>query len=59
MTKAKPEPPIAEPDRDPNLSDEEISRRMERGIRRFLSTPPQPHGRSPKEPTRPKRRKKA
>jgi hypothetical protein len=28
----------------------EIARRMERGIRRFLNTPPEPHGKNPKAP---------
>jgi hypothetical protein len=32
------------------LPDEEIARRMERGLRRALSTPPQPHGKNPKSP---------
>jgi hypothetical protein len=31
-------------------SPEETARRMERGIRRFLNTPPQPHGKNPKSP---------
>ena len=31
-------------------SPEEIARRMERGIRRFLNTPPQPRGKNPKAP---------
>jgi hypothetical protein len=29
------------------LPDDEIARQMERGIRRALSTPPQPHGKNP------------
>jgi hypothetical protein len=42
---------------DDQLSDDEIARRMERGIRRFLNTPPQPHGRNPKSPpSKPKER---
>src|SRR5690348_2506098 len=32
------------------LSNNEIRRRMERGLRRALSTPPQPHGKNPKTP---------
>jgi hypothetical protein len=41
--KTDPAPkPIEEIDPDRALTDEEISRRMERGIRRFLATPPQP-----------------
>jgi hypothetical protein len=35
-------------------SDDEIARRMERGLRRALSTPPQPHGKNPKSPPPPK-----
>jgi hypothetical protein len=38
-------------------SDEEISRRMERGLRRALSTPPQPHGKNPRSPPPQKTRK--
>jgi hypothetical protein len=34
------------------LSSEEVARRMERGIRRFLNTPPKPHGKNPKSPAR-------
>jgi len=30
--------------------DDEIRRRMERGLRRALSTPPQPHGKNPASP---------
>jgi hypothetical protein len=37
-------------DKDDQLPDDEIARRMERGIRRFLKTPPQPHGKNPKTP---------
>jgi len=37
-------------------SPEETARRMERGIRRFLNTPPQPHGKNPKTPPKPKER---
>ncbi len=36
-------------DDDNKLTDEEAARRMERGIRRFLNTPPQPHGKNPRE----------
>jgi hypothetical protein len=32
------------------LPDDEIRRRMERGLRRALSTPPQLHGKNPKSP---------
>jgi hypothetical protein len=32
---------------DDQFSDEEIARRMERGLRRALMTPPQPHGKNP------------
>jgi hypothetical protein len=46
-----------EPDRDPGMTDEEISERMERGLRRAFSTPSQPHGRSPREAAPPRRRK--
>jgi hypothetical protein len=42
---------------DDQLSEDEIARRMERGIRRFLKTPPQPHGKNPKSPA-PARRKR-
>jgi hypothetical protein len=35
-------------------SDDEVARRMERGIRRFLNTPPQPRGKNPKDPPPPK-----
>jgi hypothetical protein len=35
---------------DEQLPDDEIVRRMERGIRRFLNTPPQPRGKNPKDP---------
>jgi hypothetical protein len=34
---------------DDQLPDDEIVRRMERGIRRFLNTPPQPRGKNPKD----------
>lgn len=44
-------------DEKPLIKDE-ISRRMERGIKRFLNTPPQPHGENPHTPPdpRPKQR---
>jgi hypothetical protein len=32
------------------LPAEEIARRMERGLRRALSKPPQPHGKNPRSP---------
>ena len=35
---------------DDEYSPEETARRMERGIRRFLNTPPQPHGKNPQSP---------
>ena len=35
---------------------EEIARRMERGLRRALNTPPQPHGKNPKSPPKTKER---
>jgi hypothetical protein len=35
-------------------SDDEIARRMERGLRRALSTPPRLHGKNPKSPPAPK-----
>ena len=38
-------------DLDEPLSDKEAER-MERGIRRFLNTPPQPHGKNPTTPRR-------
>jgi hypothetical protein len=38
-------------------SDEEIRRRMEHGLRRALSTPPQPHGKNPRSPPPQKHRK--
>jgi hypothetical protein len=39
---------------DDVYTDEEIARRMERGIRRFLNTPPKPHGKNPTTPPSPK-----
>jgi len=38
-------------------SDKEIARRMERGIERFINTPPQPHGKNPESPP-PKRKER-
>jgi hypothetical protein len=38
---------------------EEISRRMERSIRRLLSAPPQPHGKNPKSPPPPKSKERS
>jgi hypothetical protein len=35
---------------DDQYSDEETRQRMERGLRRALSTPPQPHGKNPRSP---------
>jgi len=35
---------MADKKREDERSDEEIARRMERGLRRALNTPPQPHG---------------
>jgi hypothetical protein len=32
----------------------EIARRMERGIQRFLDTPPERHGKNPRTPPTPK-----
>jgi hypothetical protein len=49
-----------EPDPNPprdELPEEEIARRMERGLRRALSTPPQLHGKNPKSPP-PKRKER-
>jgi hypothetical protein len=40
-------------DENPELTPDEIRHRMERGIRRFLNTPPQPRGKSPKAPSSP------
>jgi hypothetical protein len=39
---------------DDKLPDDEIARRMVGSIRRFLKTPPQPHGKNPKTPPAPK-----
>ena len=45
-------------DKRGDLTSEEIAERMERGIRRFLNTPPQPRGKNPKStpPPKPKER---
>jgi hypothetical protein len=37
---------------DDQLPAHEIARRMERGLRRALSTPPKPHGKNPRSPKR-------
>jgi hypothetical protein len=37
-------------------SDDEIARRMERGIRQLLNTPPQPRGKNPAAPAVVKRK---
>jgi hypothetical protein len=42
---------------DDQYSPEETARRMERGLRRALSTPPQLHGKNPKSPP-PKRKER-
>jgi hypothetical protein len=42
------------PNSDDQLPDEEIARRMERGLRRALNTPPQRHGKNPRSPPLPK-----
>jgi hypothetical protein len=34
--------------------EEEVARRMERVVKRFLNMPPQPHGKNPKSPPPPK-----
>jgi hypothetical protein len=39
---------------DDQLSDAEIAHRMERGLRRALNMPPQPHGKNPVTPRPPK-----
>jgi hypothetical protein len=38
-------------------TDDEIARRMERGLRKALNTPPQPHGKNHKSP-QPKRKER-
>jgi hypothetical protein len=35
---------------DEELPANDIARRMERGLRKALSTPPKPHGKNPKSP---------
>jgi hypothetical protein len=45
-------------DQDDQLSEAEIARRMEASIRRFLKTPPQPHGKNPRTPPPEKVRKR-
>ena len=42
---------------DDQLSEAEIAERMERNIRRFLKTPPKPHGKNPAAPP-PKRKER-
>ena len=42
-------------EQDDQYSPEETIQRMQRGIRRFLNTPPQPHGRNPTQ--KPSKRK--
>jgi hypothetical protein len=44
-------------DENDQLSEAEIAERMERNIRRFLKTPPKPHGKNPAAPS-PKRKKR-
>jgi hypothetical protein len=41
-------------DKNDTLPDDQIARRMERVVRRFLEMPPQPHGKNPKSPPPPK-----
>jgi hypothetical protein len=36
--------------KDEERDENEIARRMERGLRRAFNMPPQPHGRNPKSP---------
>jgi hypothetical protein len=36
---------------DDQYSPEETARRLERGLRKALSTPPQPHGKNPRSPS--------
>jgi hypothetical protein len=43
---------------DSEYDDQEIARRMERGLRRALSTPPQPHGKNPRSAPAPKRKER-
>jgi hypothetical protein len=44
---------------DDQYTEDEIARRMERVVRRFLEIPPQPHGKNPKSPPPPKRNERA
>jgi hypothetical protein len=44
------------PVNDDQLPDDEITRRMERGLRKALNTPPQPHGKNPRSPRQRSRR---
>ena len=37
-----------------DYSEQEIKERIERGLRRALNTPPQPHGKNPKTPPIPR-----
>jgi hypothetical protein len=43
---------------DDQYTPEETARRMERGLRRFLNTPPQPHGKNPRSPPPSKRKER-
>jgi hypothetical protein len=43
---------------DAERSPDEISRRMERVVRRFMNMPPQPHGKNPKSPQPPNRKER-
>jgi hypothetical protein len=42
---------------DQQYSNEETARRMERVVKRFLNMPPQPHGKNPRSPPKPKPRR--
>jgi hypothetical protein len=44
---------------DDELPPEEIARRMERNIRRFLKMPPQAHGKNPRASPRIKQKERA
>jgi hypothetical protein len=48
--KRMPKPPSSLSSNEDQLPDDEIARRMERNIRRFMKTPPQPHGKNPNTP---------
>jgi len=50
-------PPVDDDQANAEHGPEEIRRRMERGLRKALSTPPQPHGKNPKSPP-PKRKER-